>query len=78
MTDEEFEEQNMQELLRVEAEEERETRAREQRAKAKQDRRNRRAQWRLEMGKDRVPTSEDDSSASYSSHEGWVSDDSFY
>ena len=78
LTDEEFEEQNMQELLRVEAEEERETRAREQRAKAKQDRRNRRAEWRWANGIDRVPTSEDDSSASYSSHEGYVSDDSFY
>ena len=78
MTDEEFEEQNMQELLRVEYEEEMEARAREQRAKAKQDRRNRRAEWRWANGIDRVPTSEDDSSASYSSHEGWVSDDSFY
>ena len=78
LTDEEFYEQDMQEFLRVEYEEAQEARAREQRAKAKQDRRNRRAQWRWEMGKDRVPTSEDDSSASYSSHEGWVSDDSFY
>jgi hypothetical protein len=78
LTDEEFFEQNMQELLRVEAEEEREARAREQRAKAKEDRRNRRAEWRWANGIDRVPTSEDDSSASYSSHEGYVSDDSFY
>ena len=67
-----------QELLRVQAEEEREARDREQRAKAKQDRRNRRAQWRWENGIDSVPMSEDDSSASYSSQEGFVSDDSFY
>ena len=73
-----FFQQNMQELLRVEAEEEREARAREQRAKAKEDRRNRRAEWRWANGIDRVPTSEDDSSASYSSHEGYVLDDSFY
>ena len=78
LTDEEFYEEDMQEFLRVEYEEAQEARAREQRAKAKQDRRNRRAQWRWEMGKDRVPTSEDDSISSYSSHEGYVSDDSFY
>jgi hypothetical protein len=67
---------DMQELLRVEAEEAREAREREEYLRAKQARRDRRCEWRIENGLDRVPTSEDDSSAS--SHEGYVSDDSVY
>ena len=69
-------EQDMQELLRAEAEEEDERRAREEYLRAKQARRNARCAWRIRNGLDRVPTSEDDSSAS--SNEGYVSDDSFY
>ena len=75
LTDEELYEQDMQELLRVEAEEERERRAREEYLRAKQARRNRRCAWRIQNGLPRVPSSDDDSSAS--SHEGYGSDDSF-
>ena len=64
----------MQVFLEFQAEEESEARAREARAKAKQDRRNRRAEWRWKMGLDRVPSSEDDWSASYSIDEGYVTD----
>lgn len=70
LTDEELYEQDMHEVLRVEAEEEREAYLR-----AKQARRNCRCAWRIQNGLPRVPSSEDDSSAS--SHEGYVSDDSF-
>ena len=41
------------------------------------NRRNQRAERRWKMGLPPVPSSEDDSSASYSSREGYVSDDSF-
>jgi hypothetical protein len=40
----------MQEVLRVEAEEERERRAREEYLRAKQARRNRRCAWRIKNG----------------------------
>ena len=68
-------EQDMQELLRVEAEENEIRRAREAYLRAKRARRNARQAWRIENGIDPVPSSEDDSSAS--SNEGYVSDDSF-
>ena len=74
MTDEELYEQDMQEVLQVEAEEERVARDREERARAKQDRRNRRAIRRWGLGLPRVPSSEDDSSASDSTDEGYVTD----
>jgi hypothetical protein len=45
LTDEELFQQDMQELLRVQAAEERETREREVYLKGKEDRRNRRAEW---------------------------------
>ena len=49
LTDEELFLQDMQELLRVQAEEDHGARAREARARAKQARRNRRAEWRIRM-----------------------------
>ena len=76
LSDEELYEQDMQELLRVQAAEEAEARAREEYLRAKQARRNARRAWRIQHGLPYVPTSEDDSSAS--SDEGYVSDDSFY
>jgi hypothetical protein len=64
----------MQVFLEFQAEEEREARTREARTKVKQDRQNRRCEWRWQMGLDRVSSSEDDSSASYSTDEGYVTD----
>lgn len=78
LTDEELFQQDMQELLRVEAEEADAARALDEYLRAKQARRDRRCEWRIQNGLPRVPTSEDDSSASYSSHEGYVFDDSFF
>ena len=78
LTDEALFQQDMEELLRVQAEEERLARAREAYLRAKQARRKARAERRWQMGLTRVPSSEDDSSASYSSNEGYVSDDSFF
>ena len=77
LTEEEQYELDMQVVLEFEAEQDRQAREREAYLKGKQDRRNKRAEWRWEMGLPPVPSSEDDSSASYSSHEGYVSDDSF-
>ena len=77
LTDEELFQQDMQELLRVQAEEEDAARALEEYFRAKQAQRNRRAECRIQNGLPHVPSSEDDSSASYSSHEGYVLDDSF-
>lgn len=74
LTDEELYEQDMQNVLAAKVEEEREARAREAYLKAKQDRRNRRAEWRWDIGLDRVPSSEDDSSNDDSSDEGSVTD----
>lgn len=71
LTDAEFFEQDLQVLLAVQAEEERQARAREARAKARQDRLNRRAEWRWAMGLNRVPSSEADSSNVDSSDEGY-------
>ena len=68
-------EQDMQEFLRVEAEEEEERRAREEYWLAKRARRQARCAYRIAHGLPYVSTSDDDSSAS--SNEGWVSDDSF-
>lgn len=62
LTDEELFEQDMLVFLEVQAEEQRQTRAREAYAIAKEDRRNRRVEWRWKMGLNRVPSSEDDSS----------------
>ena len=76
LTDEELYEQDMQEVLRVQAEEEEEARIRAAYLRGKQERRNRRALWRMQNGLPRVPSSEDDSSAS--SNEGYVSDDSIF
>ena len=78
LTDEELFQQDMQELLRVEAEEAEERRAYEEYWRGKEARRARRCIWRMENGLPRVPTSEDDSSDSYSSNDGYVSDDSFF
>jgi hypothetical protein len=64
LTDEELFQQDMQELLHVQAAEESEAREREAYLKGKEDRRNRRAEWQIRMGLPRVPSSEDDSSAS--------------
>jgi hypothetical protein len=69
-------EQDMQELLMVQAEEEEERRAREEYWLAKRARREARCAYRIAHGLPRVSTSDDDSSAS--SDAGWVSDDSFY
>ena len=76
LTEDELYEQDMRELLKVQAEEEEEARAREEYLREKQARRNARCAWRIQHGLPRVSTSDDDSSAS--SDEGWVSDDSFY
>ena len=76
LTDDELYQQDMQELLRVQAEEEEERRAREAYWLAKRARREARCAYRIAHGLPRVNTSDDDSSAS--SAEGWVSDDSFY
>jgi hypothetical protein len=74
LTDEELYEQDLQVFLEFQAEEERQTREREAYLKGKQDRRNRRAEWRWKMGLNHVPSSEDDSSASFSTDEGYVTD----
>ena len=76
LTEDELYEQDMQELLRVQAEEEEERRAREEYWLAKRARREARCAYRIAHGLPRVSTSDDDSSAS--SDEGWVSNDSFY
>ena len=78
LTEQEQYELDMEVLREYEAEQARQEREREVYLKGKQDRRNRRAEWRWAQGLPPVPSSEDDSSASYSSHEGYVSDDSFY
>jgi hypothetical protein len=74
LTDEELYEQDMQVFLEFEAEQERQSREHEAYLKGKEDRRNQRAEWRWKMGLPRVPSSEDDSSASYSSDEGYGTD----
>ena len=67
----------MQVFLEFEAEQDRQEREREAYIKGKQDQKNKWAEWRWAQGLPPAPSSEDDSSASYSSHEGYVSDDSF-
>ena len=68
-------ENDMEYFLRFEAAEADERRAREEYLRGKQARRNARRAYRMAHGLDYVATSDDDSSDS--SHEGFVSDDSF-
>jgi hypothetical protein len=77
LTEEEQYKLDMEVLSEFEAEKERQLREREAYFKGKENRRNERAERQWKMGLPPVPSSEDDSSASYSSHEGYVSDDSF-
>ena len=77
LTEDEQYELDMEVLREHEAEQARQNMEREAYLKEKRDRRNRRAERRWARGLPPVPSSEDDSSASYSSHEGYVSDDSF-
>ena len=77
LTEEEQYELDMEVLSEFKVEQERQLREREAYLKGKEDRRNKRAERRWKMGLPPVPSSEDDSSASYLSHEGYVSDDSF-
>ena len=76
LTEDELYAQDMQEVLRVEFEEAEARRAHDLYWAGKRARREARCLYRMAHGLPRVPSSEDDSSAS-SDDEGWVSDDSF-